>query len=126
MMYKLTSLGLNIRLERMLTYAFGWLSGIVLFFVERNRSVRWHAAQSMVTFGTLSIIMLVVSILKGLLGYIPLLSVLTNFGLGLLLSILWWAVVILWVWLIAMAGLQSENGSDYRLPFVSNWVSRFV
>jgi uncharacterized membrane protein len=126
MMYRMTSLGLNIRLERMLAYAFGWLSGIILFFVERNRSVRWHAAQSMITFGTLSIVMFVVSILKMMLGSIPLLGVLTSFGLGLLLSVLWWATIILWAWLLIMAGLQSEDGQDYRLPFVSEWVRRLV
>jgi uncharacterized membrane protein len=126
MMYRMTSLGLNIRLERMLAYAFWWLSGLILFFVERNRSVRWHAAQSMITFGTLSIIMAAVSLLKFMLSIIPLLSLLTNFGLGLLLNILWWAGIILWIWLIAMAGLQSENGPDYRLPFVSGWVNRLV
>lgn len=126
MMYRMTSLGLNIRLERMLAYAFGWLSGIILFFVERNRSVRWHAAQSMITFGTLSVVMFVVSILKMMLGSIPLLGVLTNFGLGLLLSVLWWATIILWAWLLIMAGLQSEDGQDYRLPFISEWVRRLV
>lgn len=126
MMYRMTSLGLNIRLERMLAYAFFWLSGIILFFVERNRSVRWHAAQSMITFGALSIAMFVVRILEMMLGYIPLLSILTNFGLDLLLRVLCWATIILWAWLIIMAGLQSEDGQDYRLPFVSEWVRRLV
>jgi len=55
-----------------------------------------------------------------------LLGVLTNFGLGLLLSVLWWATIILWAWLLIMAGLQSEDGQDYRLPFVSEWVRRLV
>jgi uncharacterized membrane protein len=126
MMYRMTSLGLNIRLERMLAYALGWLSGLVLFFVERNRSVRWHAAQSMVTFGTLSVVLFVVQLLKLLLHTIPLLNIVTDAGLGLLLNIIWWATIILWIWLIAMAGIQAPNGQDYRLPFVSNWVSRLV
>ena len=35
MMDRMTSLGLNERLERVLAYAFGWLSGIILFFLEK-------------------------------------------------------------------------------------------
>jgi uncharacterized membrane protein len=122
MMRSRTTLGLDERLERVLAYSLGWLSGLILFFLEKDRTVRWHAAQSMVTFGTLSLLMFVVSVLRGIFGHIFLLSLLTNFGLGLLLNILWWAIVILWVWLMAMAWMRP----DYRLPFVSNWVRYFV
>lgn len=122
MMHRMTTLGLDERVERVLAYAFGWLSGLILFFVEKNRTVRWHAAQSMVTFGTLSLIIFAVNMLKGMLGWIPILGYFTSFGLGLLISVLWWATVLLWVWLMAMAWMRP----DYRLPYISDWVSRFV
>lgn len=122
MMQRVTTLGLDERLERVLAYAFGWISGLVLFLLEKNRRVRWHAMQSMVTFGTLSLLMFAVGFLKGMLGWIPLLGLLTNFGLGLLLSALWWTALLLWVWLIVMAWMQP----DYRLPFVSQWIRHFV
>src|SRR5438067_1193110 len=122
MMNRLTTLGLNERLERVLAYAFGWISGIILFFLEKNRNVRWHAAQSMVTFGTLSILMLGVSMLKNFLSWIPILGWLTSGALGLLLSALGWVTVILWIWLMIMAFVQE----DYRLPFVSNWIRYLV
>ncbi len=122
MMDRMTTLGLNERLERVLAYAFGWLSGIILFFLEKNRNVRWHAVQSMVTFGSLSILMLAISMLRGFLSFIPLLGWLTSAGLGLLLSVLWWVTIILWVWLMIMAFVQE----DYRLPFVGNFVRYWV
>ena len=122
MMHRMTTLGLGERLESVLAYLFGWVSGLILFFVEKNRTVRWHAAQSMITFGTLSLVMLGVSILKGMLSWVPILSLLTNFGLGLLLSALWWLTVLLWVWLMIMAWIRP----DYRLPFISDWVRYFV
>src|SRR6266568_3711476 len=53
MMHRMTTLGLDERLERVLAYLFFWVSGILLFWFEKNRNVRWHAAQSMITFGTL-------------------------------------------------------------------------
>ena len=121
-MDRMTSLGFDERLERVLAYAFGWLSGIILFFLEKNRNVRWHAAQSMVTFGLLSILMLAISLLRGFLAFIPLLGWLTSAGLGLLLSVLWWVTIILWVWLMIMAFVRE----DYRLPFVSDFVRYWV
>ena len=122
MMNRMTTLGLDERLERVLAYAFGWVSGIILFFLERNRNVRWHAAQSMVTFGTLSILMFAVSMLRNFLAWLPLIGWLTSVGLGLLLSALWWVMVILWVWLMVMAFVKE----DYRLPIVGDWVRYWV
>jgi uncharacterized membrane protein len=117
-----TSLGLDERLERSLAYVFGWVSGLILFLFEKNRTVRWHALQSMAVFGSLSIVWLLVSLVKGFLGLIPVLNIVTNFGLGLLLSGIWWVGLILWVWLIIMAWLHP----DYRLPYVSSWIQRWV
>ena len=122
MMHRMTTLGLDERLERVLAYLFFWVSGFLLFWFEKNRNVRWHAAQSMITFGSLSLLMFGVNMLKGMLAWVPLLNVLTNFGLGLLLNIMWWTWIILWVWLMAMAWTKP----DYRLPFVSEWVQRIV
>ena len=121
-MNRMTSLGMDVRLERVLAYAFGWVSGLLLFFLEKNRNVRWHAAQSMVTFGTLSILMFAVSLLKGFLAWIPLIGWLTSAGLGLLLTALWWVTIILWVWLMVMAFVKE----DYQLPIVSDWVRNWV
>jgi|SRR5579859_924375 uncharacterized membrane protein len=122
MMNRMTTLGFDERLERVFAYAFGWISGIFLFFMEKNRNVRWHAVQSMVTFGSLSILMLAISILRGYLAFVPLLGWLTTAALGLLLSVLWWVTIILWVWLMIMAFVQE----DYRLPFVGDFVRYWV
>ena len=126
MVRRTTVLGLDERVERVLAYSFGWVSGLLLLLIETrptesSRNVRWHAAQSVLTFGTLSLLMLGVSMLKGMLGWVPVLSLITNFGLGLLLNILWWTTLILWIWLMVMAWLHPR----YRLPYVSNWL-RFV
>jgi uncharacterized membrane protein len=122
MMNRMTSLGFDERLERVLAYSLGWVSGLILFFLEKNRNVRWHAVQSMVTFGSLSILMFAISLLKGFLAWIPLLGWLTSAGLGLLLSVLWWVTIILWVWLMVMAFVKE----DYRLPFVGDFVRYWV
>lgn len=67
-----TSLGIPERWERVLAYVFFWVSGLILLLVEqRNQTVRRHAAQSVVIFGTLSLIGLVLAVVGGLFGAIP-------------------------------------------------------
>src|SRR5947207_14054701 len=95
MMNKMTSLGMDERLERVLAYSLGWISGLILVFLEKNRNVRWHAVQSMVTFGSLSILMFAMSLLRGFLAWIPLLGWLPSAGLALLPSALRLVTIIL-------------------------------
>lgn len=117
-----TTLGLSERFERVLAYMFFCFSGVVLFMFEKNRTVRWHAIQSIITFGTLFVLMFVVSTLRHILGIIPLLGLLTNFGLGLLFNILGIVTIFLWLWLMFMAVVQPH----YRLPFIGKWVRLLV
>lgn len=122
-MRRTTVLGLDERVERVLAYAFLWISGVLLFMVEihpteSSRNVRWNAMQSIVIFGTLTLLIVGVGLLKGMLGWVPVLGLLTNFGLGLLLTVLWWTMGILWVWLMLMAWVHPR----YRLPLVGDWM----
>jgi uncharacterized membrane protein len=122
MMHRITTLGLDERLERVLAYALGWVSGLLLFLFEKNRDVRWHALQSMIVFGTLSILMIAVNMLRWMLSSIWFLNSITNFGLGLLSNVLFWVTILLWLWLMVMAWFKR----DYRLPFISDWIRRIV
>lgn len=36
-------------------YLFGWMSGLVMYFVDKRPAVRFHAAQSVIVFGALNI-----------------------------------------------------------------------
>lgn len=129
-----TTFGLDERLERVLLYLinlaasflallgwllpFGWLVSLVVFFIEKNRNVRWHALQSAVVFGALSIVYIVVVFLKWLLHGIILLGFFTNLGLGLLAAIIVWVMILLAIWLAIMALFRP----GYRLPFVGRMI----
>jgi len=114
-----TSLGLSERLERVLAYPLGWVSGLILFVLERrNRNVQWHAKQSMAVFGPLALLWLIVKVISFILGLIPLIGGLFVFVLGFLLTIIVWVGVILALWLMFRAWFKP----DYRLPFISNWL----
>jgi uncharacterized membrane protein len=44
-----------------LSYLFGWLSGLAFLLFDRRPFVRYHAAQSVIVFGTLSFLLLILS-----------------------------------------------------------------
>ena len=126
-MRRTTVLGFDERVERVLAYAFLWVSGLLLFMVEvrptaSSSIVRWNAVQSMITFGTLTLLIVGVNVLRGMLSWVPVLGLLTDFGLSLLINVLWWTMGILWVGLMAMAWMHPR----YRLPLVGEWMRYFV
>ena len=50
-----TAWGLDPNVAAVLAYALGWVSGILLLIVEPNKFVRFHAWQSTIAFGALSL-----------------------------------------------------------------------
>lgn len=102
--YAQTSLGIPERWERVLAYAFGWVSGLILLLVEhRNQTVRRHAAQSVVIFGVLSLVGLVLAILAGVFGAIPLLGPVLGGFFGIILGISKGISFVLWILLMVGA-----------------------
>ncbi|MGA8224060.1 MAG: DUF4870 domain-containing protein [Candidatus Acidiferrales bacterium] len=97
-----------------LCYVLGWITGLIFFFVDKRPYVRFHAAQSIVVFGALTI-------LSEILGYIFGISIiaggLTTFSLGYVL----WRLVhligfILWLLLI----IKAYQGERFRVPFAAD------
>lgn len=91
-----TVFGIDEKWERVLCYVFGWVSGLFFLLVEqRNRTVRRHAIQSIVVFGTISIVTFVLGLLSKILI------------IGLLFGILGWIVGVLafliWIFLMIAA-----------------------
>src|SRR6266700_4125286 len=114
-----TSTGLNARNEAVFSYLLGWFSGLIFFFIERkNRFVRFHAAQSFITFGILFIVDLVLRLLGG----IPILGFLLSPILGLMNFILIALGILLWLFLM----FQAYRGKNFRLPIVSNYADSLV
>jgi uncharacterized membrane protein len=101
-----TTLGLPEPLERALTYVLGWITGIIFLLIERNPTVRRHAWQSVIVFGTLNI----VGVALNLLSHIWLIGWL--FGLlGALVGIV---AVFAWVGLIVLAFISPATFINSR------------
>ena len=110
--------GLSENAAACLSYVLGWLTGIIFFLIDKRPYVRFHAAQSIVTFGGLHVIRVVLAIIfgagfwfggHGRWGY----GAFGGFGLGwALIGALGLLTFVLWIVCMIKAG----SGSRFVLP----------
>jgi len=104
-----TSTGLAANVAGLLCYVLGWISGLVFILIEKeNKFVRFHAMQSIVTFGALTIVSIIISFIP-FIGWI----------LGWLISILGF---ILWIVLM----VKAYQGQRYKLPWAGDFAEKQV
>lgn len=109
---KKTDLKVDENIACFLCYILGWISGLVVLLIEKkNAMVRFHAMQSIIVFGSLSILGIVLS-------FQPF------FGLPLM-SLVHLAAVVLWVILM----VKAYRGENFPLPLIEelakDWSKKF-
>jgi uncharacterized membrane protein len=87
-----------------LSYVLGWLTGIVFLLVEKDPFVRFHAMQSIVVFGALT-----------LLSFVPV----VGWVLSPLIMIVAFA---LWLFLI----YKAYQGEEFMLPYVGDLAKKLL
>lgn len=98
-----------------LSYVLGWLTGIIFFLIDRRPYVRFHAAQSIITFGGLHILRIVLGVIFGVgwvfggLGY----HHLGTFGVGIVLLMLTGLVSFV-LWIVCM--VKAAQGVRFMVP----------
>ena len=122
-----SSTGLDENIAALLSYIFGWVSGLIFFLIEKDsRLVRFHAMQSLlfnVLVGVVAIALWIVLFIVFLVvGYISgaLATILS------LVSILVWlvfGVVILAGWVLCL--VKAFQGQYFKLPVIGNFAEKF-
>ena len=115
-----TSTGVDPRLSALLCYAAWWISGLIFLIIEReHRTVRFHAAQSLVLFGGLSVIIVILS-----LGSLAMLMVSGGAfqAARLLVYLVWLAAVV--IWLVLM--YRTYNGETWRVPLAGDLAAKIA
>ena len=97
----------------LLCYVLGWITGLILYFIDKRPYVRFHAAQSIVVFGGLHIIEILLSMFFGL-------SVISGFGgfsmAWVLSGILGLLIFVLWILLM----VKAYQGERFRVPVAAD------
>ena len=102
------SSGMSENVAGLLCYVLGWVTGLIFYFIDKRPFVRFHAAQSMVVFGGLTIIRI---------GLGMLFIAGTGFHLGF--GLLWLVSIIGFVlWILLM--IKAYQGEKYRVPIAAD------
>ena len=102
-----SSTGLSLNVAGLLCYVAGLITGIVFLAIEkRSTFVKFHALQSIMTFGVLTVAYLIFS-------WIPIIG-----------WIIAWIILVLSLilWIILM--VQAGTGKIWKLPWVGNWAEK--
>jgi len=103
-----TSSGLEKNVAAGLCYVLGWLSGLIFLLIEKeDEDIRFHAMQSIIVFGGLNILQMVMAM--SLFG-IPLIPIIGIIGF------------VLWI-LLMIKGFQ---GDKYKLPFAGDLAEKWI
>jgi uncharacterized membrane protein len=99
----------------MLCYPFAWAGGLILLVIDKRPFVRYHAAQSVIVFATLSLLLLV---LGGFFfaSFAP--------GLATLWAVLRRVVELTWIATTVILMLKAYSGERYRVPFAAAYADR--
>ncbi len=112
------SAGLDKKTSAILSYALGWLTGIIFLFVGKNDpDVKFHASQSIVFFGAVSVVNIVLSIVGSLLGVLGIIFSLAGLAVAV------FAVV---VWIMAMVQANNTGGVRAELPIVGKFTAPYA
>ncbi len=109
--------GLEPNIAGALSYLLGFLTGLVFFLIEEeDEFVRFHAAQSMVVFGGLFVLAIVVQVFTTVLGATAgLFGWLVALVLGLIWLVISLGILVLWIFLM----VRAYQGKTPRIPIAA-------
>ena len=98
-------------------YVLGWLTGIIFFVVEKdNKTVRFHAMQSILTFLPLMIIIWIIEAILGMMFFAA--AGMGGFGMwgiiNLVMTLIWIIMLLLWLFLM----YKAFSGEKFLVPIV--------
>jgi len=103
---KKTSMGLDENVAGLLCYVLGWISGFVFLLLEKdNKFVRFHAIQSCIVFGIITVLLILFNLIFWVLGLI-----------------IWILTILLWIFLM----YKAYQGERYKVVWVGDYVEKQV
>jgi uncharacterized membrane protein len=115
-----SSTGMSANTAGLLCYVAGWITGIVFVVLEKkSKFVKFHAWQSIMTFGVLTVVQIILSII-GTIAW----ATSPFWGpwwFAHVLGIIVWVITVgLWIALILLA----YQGKMWKVPLAGNWAEK--
>ena len=101
-----TSMGMDENVAGLLCYVLWWVTGLIFILIEQeNKFVRFHAFQSILVFGVISLVQIVFS------WWVPVLPLL-----------IWILGIVLWIVLM----VKAYQGTRFKLPVTGNLAEKWA
>ncbi|NLI70532.1 MAG: DUF4870 domain-containing protein [Firmicutes bacterium] len=114
-------IGSRERFWGVVSYLLGWISGAIILLVEKkNKFIRFHAMQSVMTFGTFTVLFL---ILAGIDHLTVALELWNYAGFLILLKFLDWLLIILFylaLLVLVIFVFKAGQGEAFKLPIIGD------
>ena len=105
---EIMALGLSRNIEGVLCYLLGWISGLIFLLLEKEDDfIRFHAMQSFITFLSLNIIAVIISI-------IPVIGKIIYALINIFIIVLW---------IVGM--FKAYNGEKYKFPVFGDIAEKY-
>ncbi len=110
-----TSTGMQANVAALLSYVLGPITGLIFFLIEKeNKFVRFHAMQSIIVFGALFVLQIVIGIFVRIFIVIHLYFFLPVFTL--LYPLVGLVALVLWILLM----VKAYQGEKFKLPIAGD------
>lgn len=110
-----TSTGLEPNIAGLLCYVLGWITGLIFILLEKeNHFIRFHAMQSIVTFGAFTVLSIAFSILH-LIPFVGVIFWVLNVITGIVAFILWIVLMV-----------KAYQGERYKLPIAGEFAEKHI
>ena len=105
--------GLQENVAGALCYALGWLTGLIFILIDKRPFVKFHAAQSLVVFGGLHVVRIVIGVFFGAGMAFGHWGMWGGLGLfGVIFGLISLASLVLWVLLM----IKAFQGERFKIP----------
>ena len=122
-----SSTGLDENIAALLSYVFGWVSGLIFFLIEKDsRLVRFHAMQSLLFNVLIAIVAIALWVVFAVLFLVGTqISGVVSTLLTLVATLLWFVfgigILILWI----MCLIKAYGRQYFKLPIIGNFAEKF-
>jgi len=112
---KKSSTGLDSNIGGLLSYVLGWITGLIFFLIEeKDEFVRFHAMQSIIFFGAVTAVQIVLGFLQWIPGPVGVLFTVLMSLLGLFAFVMWIVLMV-----------KAYQGARYKLPLAGDLAERY-
>lgn len=110
------------KLAALLSYLLGWITGTIFYFTGKSKYVKFHALQSTITFGVITIFQVVIRLIRCMLASLlqPGSTYLLLNMHGMISAFVWVGALVLWAFLMSKA----YQGENYILPVAGEIATR--